>query len=338
MRDKLRRIGADTTTVVVVGVPVLLVIVWGLILFWILEPWGYVDKKSVAQVLATSVAGVGLFAQLFLTGRNLAATERNIEQSRDTASQKAELDRRGQITSRFTQSVAQLGSDNIALRLGGIYALEAIAKDSPPDQVTVNEVLTAFIREYSFKTKMLEAESSYLNRKRTLLTTNLEQDIAFGNLEKVTEELASMGREQDALLRQMTNTGNDVDAAIEVLGRRDVPDKSQNVLNLSAVSLENITIGGNFQRVNLMRSTLKKTHFVGTNLNNALFLGASLDSVTFEMVQLKYADFTEATFNNVYFLQVDLRTVEGLTQPLVDSCRFDKHVMLPDGLHLPTNP
>jgi len=46
----------------------------------------------------------------------------------------------------FTRAVDQLASDNGTVRLGGIYALERIATDSPPDQRTVMEVLSAFIR------------------------------------------------------------------------------------------------------------------------------------------------------------------------------------------------
>ena len=37
----------------------------------------------------------------------------------------------GQITERFTRAIEQLGSENMAICLGGIYALERIAKDSP---------------------------------------------------------------------------------------------------------------------------------------------------------------------------------------------------------------
>ena len=35
------------------------------------------------------------------------------------------------------------------MRIGGIYALERVARDSEQDHPIVMEVLTAFIREYS---------------------------------------------------------------------------------------------------------------------------------------------------------------------------------------------
>ena len=56
------------------------------------------------------------------------------------------LAQQGQLTDRYTKAIEQLGSDKPDVRLGGIYALERIAKDSAQDGATIAEVLTAFIR------------------------------------------------------------------------------------------------------------------------------------------------------------------------------------------------
>ena len=60
-----------------------------------------------------------------------------------------QLNREGQITERFTHAIDQLGNTGVDVRLGGIYALERIANDSPRDRETIFEVLAAFIRERS---------------------------------------------------------------------------------------------------------------------------------------------------------------------------------------------
>jgi uncharacterized protein YjbI with pentapeptide repeats len=57
--------------------------------------------------------------------------------------------REGQITERFTRAVDQLGSDRLDVSLGGIYALERIARDSQDDRRTIAEILTAHIRQRS---------------------------------------------------------------------------------------------------------------------------------------------------------------------------------------------
>uniref|UniRef100_UPI001177ECCC pentapeptide repeat-containing protein n=1 Tax=Calothrix rhizosoleniae TaxID=888997 RepID=UPI001177ECCC len=51
-----------------------------------------------------------------------------------------------QITERFSKAIEQLGSEKIEVRLGAIYTLERIAKDSPKDHWTIMEILTAFVR------------------------------------------------------------------------------------------------------------------------------------------------------------------------------------------------
>lgn len=52
-----------------------------------------------------------------------------------------------QITDRFTKAIEQLGSDRMAVRLGAVYALERIAKDSNRDFSVIMETLAAFVRE-----------------------------------------------------------------------------------------------------------------------------------------------------------------------------------------------
>ncbi|MFD9703856.1 pentapeptide repeat-containing protein [Lentzea sp. NPDC059081] len=55
----------------------------------------------------------------------------------------------GQYTDRFNKAIEQLdksGADHLQARLGGIYALERLGKDSARDQPVVTEVLSAFIR------------------------------------------------------------------------------------------------------------------------------------------------------------------------------------------------
>ncbi len=57
-----------------------------------------------------------------------------------------DADRQRRITESFSKAVEQLGSDKLEVRLGGIYSLERISKESPDDYRTVMENLTAFVR------------------------------------------------------------------------------------------------------------------------------------------------------------------------------------------------
>ncbi len=66
-----------------------------------------------------------------------------------------EISQEGQITERFTRAIDQLGGVNkkgkkvLEIRLGGIYALERIARDSKKDHWTIMEILTTYVRENS---------------------------------------------------------------------------------------------------------------------------------------------------------------------------------------------
>jgi hypothetical protein len=58
------------------------------------------------------------------------------------------LNRKGQLADRFSKAIDQLGSKDLDVRLGAIYSLERIARDSKDDHGPVLEVLTAYVRRY----------------------------------------------------------------------------------------------------------------------------------------------------------------------------------------------
>jgi hypothetical protein len=59
------------------------------------------------------------------------------------------MSRAGQVAGRYAQALEQLGGAGLDVRLGGIRALEHVARDSPGHHRAVMEMLAAFIRERS---------------------------------------------------------------------------------------------------------------------------------------------------------------------------------------------
>jgi hypothetical protein len=59
------------------------------------------------------------------------------------------LSRETQVTDRYTRAVSQIGDRSLEVRVGGIYALVRIGKDSAPDRPTVVYVLGALVRHRS---------------------------------------------------------------------------------------------------------------------------------------------------------------------------------------------
>src|SRR6266511_2639116 len=99
------------------------------------------DRALLAGAIAVGllvIAGLVLLAGVVATWRQVQLTRHQLE-----------ILREGQITERFTRAIEQLGSDNLDVRLGGIYALERIASSSKVDRGPILEVLTAYVRGHS---------------------------------------------------------------------------------------------------------------------------------------------------------------------------------------------
>jgi Pentapeptide repeats (8 copies) len=124
-------------------------IVWALFVpvpDWLARHDVGLPKPALLQTARDAAQGrlLTLGAGLLAAGA-LVFTARNFTLSRRTF----ELTEQGQVTDRYTKAIEQLGSDKLDVRIGGIYALERVARDSAKDHPTVMEVLTAFIREHS---------------------------------------------------------------------------------------------------------------------------------------------------------------------------------------------
>jgi hypothetical protein len=94
-------------------------------------------------------AGLGAAGALFYTARSFALSRRQFLSTERAQRETLKLTELGQVTDRYTKAIEQLGSDKPDVKIGGIYALERIARDSKTDHSTVMEVLTVFVREHS---------------------------------------------------------------------------------------------------------------------------------------------------------------------------------------------
>ncbi|WP_189171532.1 hypothetical protein [Pilimelia anulata] len=96
------------------------------------DPWQRL--LAVGSILSVLVVAIGLYVTNEANRRQL-----------DVALQ-------GQLTDRFTRAVEQLGQAGAAkidVRLGAVYALERIMRDSAQDQPAVVEVLAAYVRVHA---------------------------------------------------------------------------------------------------------------------------------------------------------------------------------------------
>jgi hypothetical protein len=94
------------------------------------------DREVVAPVATFVGAAILAYAAL---KQAATASRRHFAQT--------EADRQRRIVESFTRAVEQLGSDKLEVRVGAIFALERLSRESPDDYWTIMEVLAAFVRE-----------------------------------------------------------------------------------------------------------------------------------------------------------------------------------------------
>lgn len=115
---------------------------------WVLEHFDGVRGLG-GKDLAAALDAVRGRALAIATGLIALVAVYYTARNADTARRTFRLGEQGHVTDRYTKVIEQLGSDKLDIRLGGIYALERIARDSARDHPTVMEVLAAFVREHS---------------------------------------------------------------------------------------------------------------------------------------------------------------------------------------------
>jgi uncharacterized protein YjbI with pentapeptide repeats len=177
-----------------------------------------------------------------------------------------------QLTERFTRAINQLGESakedvsRMAMRLGGIYALERIASDSYRDHWVVMEVFTAYVREQS----PVPAKPDLRREKPEDRARRLAAQCGPGSVPFARE---------------------DIQAIVNVLGRR------------KWTHLERIEERGEFLRLDW--SDLRAVEFKRGNLNHARIQFACLQDSTFRFSSLLDTDLSDTVLDRAKLIRSD---------------------------------
>jgi uncharacterized protein YjbI with pentapeptide repeats len=250
--------------------------------------------------LAVALAGAGAIL-------NLRAAQ---DQSRRTfriTEEQLELQRGVQLADRFTRAIDQLGRtepEDRSVRIGGIYALEQIARESPELHWPVIEVLTAFIRDHRSDDVSTEVQAALtvVGRRRTGL------DQAPLDLRSVLLPSVDL---RDAHLERARLDG----AHLEGANLRDarLERASLGEAHLEGAQLEGAHLEGADLRYahleprvpqhversvplddQLKPTNLRGAHLQEANLEGARLEGAWLDDAHLERADLRYAQLRRA--------------------------------------------
>jgi hypothetical protein len=243
------------------------------------------------------VGGTALLAGLLFTNRTLG------------------LNQQGQITDRFTKATDQLGSEKLSTRLGGIYSLERIARDSKPDQGPVMEVLTAFVRDHAGAPTATSTVGS------STTTTPIPPTDVQAALTVVGRRIGDNDPPDYTLDLDRSNLSkailSNADFSGAILERADLSLVDLADANVSGA----ILTGADLSLVNLTRANLTLAHLSGANLSRADLENADLTGADLRGADLRVADLTGA----------DLRGAVDLSQDQVNSAFTDRSTKLPRG-------
>jgi uncharacterized protein YjbI with pentapeptide repeats len=198
--------------------------------------------RAINDVRATLLQGIG--GAVILLGAYL--TYRQLQTGRE----QLQIAQQGQVTERFSRAIDQLGHGGLDVRLGGIYALERIANDFPDDRATIAEVLTAFVRGHAPWPPRLPG-----------------QYCAKAPIEEVPE---------------LQVRAPDLQAALTVLARRQLPPKPSGRLDLHATDLRKAILDG----ANLREADLDSANLHEASLNGANLWGADLNEANLQRAHL----------------------------------------------------
>jgi uncharacterized protein YjbI with pentapeptide repeats len=206
-------------------------------------------RKTLTQIV---LGTLGLIV-VSLTWRRLRTNDRKVR-----------VIEQGHITDRYIKAIEQLGKfengkPNIEVRLGGIYALERLAFDSPRDRWTIMEVLSAYVRR---------------------------------NAPWVPQDNQTDG----AARAPQDSPRTDIQAILTILSRRrGIRETEQGQLNLAKCDLRGANlVEAQLEGVDLSGAHLEDADLLGAHLERAQLRGAHLERAQLRGAHLEGANLVEA--------------------------------------------
>ena len=272
------------------------------------------DSTSRSEVFRNlGLAGIALGALIVGSIRALSAHR----QAR-AANEQARIAQQGQFTERFSRSAEHLGSKEMPVRLGGIYALWRLVQDSPErDVVPVIGILCAFVRGPPGAPVV-----EFVNHAEHPLPAEYLSNLSRFNFVDImlgTSEPANLRADVQIILDLICNTGGDYRKNLPSGYRIDFSRADLEGADLAHADLGRAFLSrANCERADFSHADLTGADFSRTSISDADFTGARLSDATFRGSYLDCAHLSEADFSRADFSSADLSGAN-----LTDSCYVD---------------
>jgi Pentapeptide repeats (8 copies) len=198
--------------------------------------------SQTSVIVAIIVAAIGAVATFTVGFLNFRAQRQGQKWQATQGSRQLELTLSAQMTDRFTKAIDQLGSKDKAVRIGGIFALERIARDS------------------------LKEESA----EHTL------QSIAYTLATFVRESQPIAAIQESSYIPMLKIRAPDAQAAMTVLCRSPLCDNRVNASNAELRNLNRTDLRLDLSWTDLRTASLRGARLDGLNLWGTRLEGANL--------------------------------------------------------------
>jgi uncharacterized protein YjbI with pentapeptide repeats len=324
-------------------------------------------RKTVGQLLGGAAVLFGAWLAFLQFSQERQTAQSQIKQQQQAAQQQQQQAAHDLlISNQVSKGFEQLASDKIAMRLGGIYALEGVMNASErPEQYRgpVLEALCAFVRDYTIGKTVSEKPAIDIQAALTVIGRRKGPELP--DLAKVNIPGANLNR---ANLRSADLNGADLNSAYlsganlsfanligaqltganltgANLSRADLTGADLTGANLGLANLNgaylsraNLT-GANLSRANLRGAdlsgaNLRGVNLSGANLSGAYPIGADLTGANLRGADLSGADVRGADVTGATLSGADLTGAKNLIQAQLSEACGNNETELPEGLDL----
>ncbi len=266
-------------------------------------------------LLLQMLTGCAVLVGMYIAWVRAKATESQARATQSTAEAAYENVKtlmQGQISERFTKAIEHLGHDKIEIRLGGIYALERIMKDSNEDHWTIVEILAAYIRKRSPWPRQSEIANpnKYLEGKISASPNDIQCSREQAEYNICHSDFAKL-------------PGQDIQSALSVIVRRPQNRTESGQIDLRSVDLRGLDFrntdgsGGylpraimqysNVSGANLSQINFQHAELEGANMTLAVMCSANLKGAQMENSILKKANLENACLYRAYMRSANLQ-------------------------------
>ena len=248
------------------------------------------DNESISASIRNIAVVLGGFIALVLSiWRSYVA-----DLQAHAARKQSEIAQKGLLNERYQKGAEMLGSGVLSVRLGGIYALNRLAKEHPSEyHVQIMELFCAFVRNPAKK----ESEIEIRRREKDRHVPDLGVDVA--------EVMTAIGqRSEDGIAEEGKAEGFE--------------------LNFRRADLRRLSLlGGNLRGADFTGAYLMHSHFADTDLRGANcshghlymahFLICNLTDVNLSWSDLSGATLFTSVFDNTELTKTEIGTGEEIS-------------------------